>query len=726
MVKMSEQKNMAPDSSLASKGFNINPLDILRFLLSKWYWFVLSIALFGGWAWYKYSTTQFRYTTNATVMFKDAHASARQAGLDRLANATPQVNISNEILQFQSPELMRKAILRLHAEIDYTIMDYLRVEELYSNSPIKVSFLDVADDQTATLQVTPIDDQKVRLAGFTTGGPLTAPLGKTVRTPLGKLSITKTLFYNKEWFGRTINVKKNDINVTVGNICPNLTITQGSADAGMSYGYNSSSILYMYLSDVNPTRAEDILNTLIDIYNEETISDKNQIAINTSNFIDERLAIIEKELGGVEAQIQNYKESHNMVDLGSVTSQAQSQRERYSTEVKDLLLQQQTGQYLRDYLRDPSKATDLIPTNTGVSNGAIEEQINQYNKSKLRRDKLLEGGGGENNPVIEDLNSTLNSMRQNILRSVDNMNANISAKIEDVANRAGQASARMSQIPKQQRQMLSIERQQHIKEELYLYLLNKREENALSLATTESNARVLQPAYGNKTPISPIFGTMMTKNMAMAVGLPLATLLFLFFFDTRVKSRKDIEDMTSVPFIGEIPKHSFSKNPLGKSQRIVVLNDSRDITSEAFRIVRTNMDFMRVKAENLQVVTFSSFGASAGKTFVSSNLAASFAQTGKKVIIIDLDIRKGTLTIHTKHHQEKGMTNYLSGQAELDDIIKHDDICENLDIIPAGGIAPNPAELLLSDRLDKMVDELRTRYDYILIDNVPTEWWPTP
>ena len=348
MVKMSEQKNMAPDSSLASKGFNINPLDILRFLLSKWYWFALSVAIFGGWAWYRYSTTQFRYSTNSTVMFKDAHASARQAGLDRLANSTPQVNISNEILQFQSPELMRKAVLRLHAEVDYTVMDYLRVEELYSRSPVKVSFLDITDDQTASLQVTPIDDEKVRLAGFTTGGPLTAPLGKTVRTPLGKLNISKTLYYNKEWYGRTINVFKNDINVTVSQLCPNLSITQASAEAASSYGFgNTSSILYMNLSDVNPTRAEDILNTLIAIYNEETISDKNQIAINTSNFIDERLAIIEKELSGVEGQIQEFKEAHDMIDLGSVTSTEQGHRERYSTEVKDLLLQQQTGHYLR-------------------------------------------------------------------------------------------------------------------------------------------------------------------------------------------------------------------------------------------------------------------------------------------------------------------------------------------------------------------------------------------
>ena len=456
MVKMTEQKSLQPDSALAAKGFNINPLDILKYLLHNWFWFVLSIAVFGGWAWYKYSKTQFRYTTNATVMFKDAHTTARQAGLDRLANATPQVNVSNEILQFQSPELMRQAVLRLHAEVDYKIKDYLRWEELYSNAPIKVTFYDVDDDRTASMEVTPIDEKTVRLTGFSTGEKLIAPLGKTVKTPLGKVLVTKTLSYGTEWLGHTIFVDKRDINVVVGEFCPNLSITQGSTDENNYYNGANSSILYMNFSDVSPERAEDILNTLIAIYNEETITDKNQIAINTSNFIDERLEIIEKELSGVEGQIQNYKEANNMVDLGTATSQSVSQRERYSTEVKDLVLQQQTGLYLRDYLRDPSKATELIPANTGISNGSIENQISEYNTAKLRRDKLLEGGGGENNPVIEDLNKSLNAMRQNIMRSVDNMNANISAKIDDIANRAGQATARMSQIPRQQRQMLSI------------------------------------------------------------------------------------------------------------------------------------------------------------------------------------------------------------------------------------------------------------------------------
>ena len=718
MVKMPEQKSMSSENSLASKGFNVNPLDLVKYLLANWYWFALSLALFCGYGWYKYSTTQFRYSTSATVMFKDARASAQMAGLDRLANTTPRVNISNEILQFQSPELMRQAVLRLHAEVDYTVMDYLRVKELYSQTPVRLSFIDAPEEKVFDLKVTPIDGRTVRLSSFSTGGDdITVNMGDTVKTPVGKVLATKTLYYGPEWYGRTVNVSKNSVRQVVSKFCGNLSISQGSTDDNNYYGWNDSSILYLSYEDVSPSRAEDVLNMLIAIYNEETITDKNQIAINTSNFIEERLAIIEKELGGVESQIQSYKEANNMVDINSFSSTEMGHKEQYGTQVKDLMLQQQTGSYISNYLNDPSKATELIPANTGLADGSIDAQINQYNAAKLRRDKLLEGGG-ENNPVVEDLNNELNSMRQNIRRSVDNMNANIRAKINDISNRANQASARVSQLPRQQRQMLSIERQQHIKEELYLYLLNKREENALSLATTESNARVLQPAQGFDSPVSPILKALMARDITLAVGLPLAILVFLFFFDTKVKNRKDIEEMTSVPFIGEIPKHTVSKDDKDKGN-IVVLSNGRDITSEAFRIVRTNMDFMRVKAKELKVITFSSFGAGAGKTFVSSNLAASFAQTGKKVILIDLDIRKGTLSYRTKHKQTAGMTNYLSGQAKLEDIIVRNSICENLDVIPSGSIAPNPAELLLSQQLDDLIAYLRTKYDYIFVDNVP-------
>ena len=589
MVKMSEQKDLSPDKSLTNRGFNINPLDIAKYLLSNWYWFVLSVAVFGGVAWYKYATTQYKYSSTASVMFRDAKTTARDAGLDRLALGAPQVNITNEILQFQSPQLMHDAIWRLHAEVSYTIMDYLRVKELYTQAPVNVAFLDATDSQEYSLDVTVIDDKSVEISNLSIGNSTerTATIGKAFKTPFGKMQINKTLFFNENWYGRTIKVQKMDVNKLASQLLSGLSIYQAETDENNSgsYGSKSSSILNMSLRDVSPERAADVLNMIITIYNEETIRDKNQSAINTSNFINDRLVIIAKELGGVESQLQSFKQANNMIDLGNEMGTSLGQREQYTQQAKDLYMQSKMGQYIKGYITDPQKARELIPTGTGIADAGIEAQIQQYNATMQKRDKLLEGSS-DKNPVVADLNKSLTQMRQSIVRSVDNMNVTTQAKLQDITSRAGQANARASRIPSQQRQLLSIERQQRIKEELYLYLLNKREENALSMATTETNARVLQTAQPVNNPVSPGEKSVMSKGIMAGLALPAAILLFILFFDTRIKSRKDIEDAVSVPFIGEIPKRSRKKDEKGKND-IVVLSNGRDVVSEAFRIVRT-------------------------------------------------------------------------------------------------------------------------------------------
>ena len=549
MVKMSQQPDLSPTKTGSVKGFTINPLDIAKYLLGNWYWFALSVAIFGGFQWYRYATTQCEYRTNATVMFKDARANAQMAGLDRLASAAPAVNVSNEILQFMSPQLMTDAVQRLNADVSYEVMDYLRVKELYSKTPVKITFIDADAEQQLSLQVTVNDANHAILSDFSIGDskPLMATFGKTVSTPLGKLKVTKTLSLNQDWFGKSVNVVKRQVSTVVNRLCSNLHISQAEADASTTTASRMSSILNMQIQDVSPERAADVLNMLITIYNEENIKDKNQVAVNTSDFINERLQIIEKELGGVEQKIQEYKQANDMIDVASAANISSGQKEQYTTQAKDLMLQARLGQNIKDYLIDPSKETDLIPANTGIADANIEAQIAQYNTTKLRRDKLLEGSS-EKNPVVEDMNKALHSMRQSIIRSVDNMNVNTNVKLREISSRAGQASARVAAIPRQQRQMLTIERQQNIKQELYLYLLNKREENALSLATTESNARVLQPAHSNETVVSPLRQQMVMKGVLAGLALPAAILLFILFFDTSIKSRKDIEDATTVPW----------------------------------------------------------------------------------------------------------------------------------------------------------------------------------
>ena len=715
MIKMSEQSDLSGDKTVGGGGFNINPIDIIMYLLSKWYWFVLSVGLFGGYAWYQYAQTPFVYSRSATVMIKDAYSNNIGRGLDRF-NTYSYTNVSNEILQFQSHKLMRDVVNRLNANVCYTIMDGLREEELYSQAPVKVSFPEAEDHHTFSLTVSAVNDKGVKLSGFSTdagGQEVLAALGDTVQTPIGKLVVTPTLYYTDKWYNVPVVVRRQSTDSMASLFRGNLNISQAENDA---------SILYLSLNDFSTARAEDVLNMLITVYNEETIKDKNQIAINTSNFINERLVIIEKELGNVETDLQSYKQDNDMIDIGSAASMSMSDKRQFSTETQDLQMQARMARYIKHYLTAPTKATDLIPSNTGIADINIETQIAAYNANKLKRDKLIEGSS-DKNPIVQELNKNLNAMRQNIIRAVDNMIVSIDVKLNEAQSRAGEAKWRVANIPKQQRQMLSIERQQRIKEELYLYLLNKREENALSQATTETDARVLDPAGGGDTAISPNGRNMIMAGVVKGIALPTVVLLMLMFFDTRIRNRKDIEDAVSVPFLGEIPKDSSKtkgsddKKP---AQGIAVRAQGRDIVSEAFRIIRTNMDFMRVKSKNMQVITFSSFGPGAGKTYVSSNLAASFAQTDKKVILIDMDIRKGTLTSHTHiHNKEKGVTSYLAGKAGLDEIIKRNELCDNLDFIPAGPIAPNPAELLLSEQLEAMIAELRRRYDYIFVDNVP-------
>lgn len=711
MIKMSEQNDMSPDKfSNVGSMFNINPIDILMYLLSKWYWFVLSIALFGGYAWYQYAKTPFQYSRSATVMIKGASRQIRGNGLDRF-QTTSYTNVSNEILQLKSYKLMRDVVTRLNVHIDYVVMDGLREKELYTQSPVQIRFVD--DNRLpTTLTITPVNRTEIHLSDFEkgTGQTLKANLGDTIQTPAGQLVVTSTLYHTDEWYGKPISIRKNTLDAAASHFLSNLSVTQTDNDAA---------VLYTALRDFSTVRAEDVLNTLITIYNEETIKDKNQIAINTENFINERLVKITKELDDVETQIETFKLENELIDVNSAASMSMSQKQQFTSQAKELEMQRRMSGFIRDYLTDPAKATELIPANTGIAMN-IESQIAAYNLNKLKRDKLVEGSS-DKNPVVQELNKSLNAMRQNIIRAVDNTIVSIDTKLNEAEAMRGQAAYRVSNIPKQQREMLNIDRQHRIKEELYLFLLNKREENALAQATTETDARVLDPAGGSDMPISPNGRAIIMGGVIKGTALPLVILLAILFFDTRIRNRKDIEDATNVPFLGEIPKDTNKKTQKvdGKKEDIVVRVHGRDIVSEAFRIIRTNMDFMRVKSKNLQVVTFSSFGPGAGKTYVSTNLAASFAQTNKKVILIDLDIRKATLSSRTKKDRTKGMTSYLSGQSGINEIIQKDGVCENLDLISAGPTAPNPSELLLSERLEELIAELRTRYDYIFIDNVP-------
>ena len=700
---------MQTNNSSNKNDQGLNIVDLFMYLASQWKWFLLSILICGGIAWYNYARAPLVYFRSATVIIKDPSNKASTSGLDRFDNFINKVNVANEILQFRSKKLMREVVQRVHADVSYQIKDGLRSNELYNESPVLVSLPDALPEQSFSFTMTLKDAKTVTLSDFS--GIEAKPsyevaLNDTVAIIEGmNVVVTATNYLRDSWLNTPIRVQKLPVESMVNYYKNALGIQQEDEEA---------SILTLALKDSSPARAEDVLNTLITVYNEEAIKEKNQVAVNTANFINERLIIIERELGNVESNLESFKQRNQIVDIASSAGMYMTESQKYNADAMELETQLRLANFIKDYLTDPSKETDLIPSNTGISDMNIENQISLYNAAKLKRDHLIDDSS-VNNPVVQELNNSLRAMKQSIIRAVDNMIVSLNVKRNDAQNREMRAQDRVTAIPTKERQMLSIERQQKIKEALYLFLLNKREENALSQAMADNNARVIDGAEGSNAPISPNRNRILLLGLLVGIALPGAVCLAILFMDTRVHGRKDIEGATSVPYLGEIPLDKEAMKDHRK-QVMAVKEQGDDIVSEAFRILRTNMAFLSKKDKPAQVITFTSFNIGAGKTFIARNLSMSLAYMKKRVVMVDLDIRKGTLSRHFGHYHV-GVTNYLSdNMVKVDDIIQHQ---EGFDLIPAGILAPNPAELLMDNRLDELMNELRTRYDYIIADNVP-------
>lgn len=700
---------MQTNNSSNKNDQGLNIVDLFLYLASQWKWFLLSILICGGIAWYNYARAPLVYFRSATVIIKDPSNKASTSGLDRFDNFINKVNVANEILQFRSKKLMREVVQRVHADVSYQIKDGLRSNELYNESPVLVRLPDALAEQNFSFTMTLKDAKTVTLSDFS--GIEAKPsyevaLNDTVAIAEGmNVVVTATNYLNDSWMKMPIRVRKLPVESMVNYYKNALGIQQEEEE---------SSILTLALKDSSPARAEDVLNTLITVYNEEAIKEKNQVAVNTANFINERLIIIERELGNVESNLESFKQRNQIVDIASSAGMYMNESQKYNADAMELETQLRLANFIKDYLTDPGKETDLIPSNTGISDMNIENQISLYNAAKLRRDHLIDDSS-VNNPVVQELNNSLRAMKQSIIRAVDNMIVSLNVKRNDAQNREMRAQDRVTAIPTKERQMLSIERQQKIKEALYLFLLNKREENALSQAMADNNARVIDGAEGSNAPISPNRNRILLLGLLIGIALPGAVCLAILFMDTRVHGRKDIEGVTSVPYLGEIPLDKEAMKD-GRKRVMAVKEQGDDIISEAFRILRTNMAFLSKKDKPTQVITFTSFNIGAGKTFIARNLSMSLAYMKKRVVMVDLDIRKGTLSRHFGHYHV-GVTNYLSDNTvKLDDIIQHQD---GFDLVPAGILAPNPAELLMDNRLDELMNELRARYDYIIADNVP-------
>lgn len=691
----------------------VNVMDLLRIALRSWYWFVLTLAVCLAVAWVKLNSTAPVYTRTASVLIKGGNGSGRISTesqmFQEMGLMSATVSIDNEMLIFKSERLSQEVVKRLNLQTSYLYEEGLRTLDLYTKSPLRVRFAD-EDVRPGSFRITILSDKEVELFGFA-GRESVRLRGKTgtlLNTPMGKVEVFPTLFYQNSWKGKTLEVVQQDT-ARLARSYSN-RIVAAAAQKG-------AAVVNLTLEDVSAERAEDFLNTLVVVYNEDVIQDKNKMLQNSDAFIKERLAILENDLGGVEGEIASFKQRNKMVAVEAEAEAASSGAAQYQQESFKLENQIQLVRMIRDYLVDPAHATELIPSNTGVSDVNIEGQISTYNALLLERDKIRQSSGDEN-PAVQEMNRTLEVTRQAMVRTVDNALASLRIRLQQAEAQERSMAQRMTQVPEHEKYMLSVERQQKVKEQLYIYLLQKREENALAQSITESNARVVEPAKGPYKPISPVGSMYYLIAVAVGLGLPALVLFLSFVLNTKIRNRKDIEDNLTVPFLGDIPFHKWSKGKM--REETVVRADGKDAVTEAFRMLRTNIGYMQVGGKENKVIMMTSMNPDSGKTFVVSNLALMMAYAGKKVLLIDLDIRKGALSRLFEGKKQPGITHYLSGKITREELIHRLPQSENLDIIFSGVVPPNPAEMLLSEELDALVHDLREQYDYILIDNVPS------
>lgn len=701
-----ESTKVIPVSGEAEKSINV--LDIIKYLLYYWKWYMLVICLFVFYFYYEYSKTQYVYQQSMNVMIKTPTNAQLSMRLSRYSGLAP-VNVTNEILQFKSKELMRKVVRQLNTNINYTINQGLRENELYRQSPIRVEY-DKDKDVFISMWVKLEDNGKLNVTLWPK-----SPNEKTFQASFNQkfeindiaLMISSTDKFSSGWIGKTIKVQIVPVNSAAAMFSNNLAISQTREDA---------SVITFSLNDYSTSRAADILHEMVIEYNKQTIEDKTKVAINTEAFIKERLALIEEELNSVESQLEQKKVENGGEDLSSYGDRYLSESISSEGQIKQLETQIYLANMVKDYLQNSLKDNDLIPVNMGLEDANINLQINQYNDLLLKRNRFVDSGN-EQNPIVEELNNSLKELRKNINLSVDNILSNLSTTKGITEEEMYSARSIAQEMPGKLRQLLTIERERKVKDDLYVFLLNRREENALSRVTAEDNAQFVDLPSGSSAPVSPV----LYKKLAIAIGcgllFPSVVLLIILMLDTNVRTRKEIEDVVDVPFLAEIP---FSKDVQGNDNQITIRSQGHDSLSESFRILRTNLGFMGVDTEPQRVITFTSFSSGAGKTFSSVNVAASLIQINKKVVIVDLDLRKGTLSFDADVKTEKGITHYLSDSTlNVDDIIIKDKPGIGIDMVPIGIIAPNPVELLLSKRLDQLISELKIKYDYIVVDNVP-------
>lgn len=725
---LQELQGGKPDDALRAKEF-------FYLCLAKWRWFVVSVLSCVCVAVFYILCTPPLYTRSAFLLVKE-DTKGKAIGSDvasmfaDLGLTQASVNVNNELIAMRMPSVVKEMVKRLGLDTDYRVNGFLHKETLYGKElPVKAVLpgLEEAESVSFTIQLLP--GGKVELDDFKSSERdleseiVTGTLNDTLQTPLGKIVLAPTPFYSATEEYPLIYVSRTDLYNCVDGCIENLEAELSSEDA---------TVIKLSYKDISIPRAEDVLNTVIAVYNEEWMKDKNQVTVSTSQFISERLEMLEHELGKVDSDISTYKSENLLPDAEKASMLFMEQAQENNNRLIAISTQASIAKYIRDHLTGGKKRNQLIPANLGLESTDIERLITEYNTIQLKRNNLITNSSDQN-PLIADLDQSLAAMRGSIVSSIDNLVLSLNTQRDELLQNERRTTVKIAVNPDQTKYLQTVGRQQKVKEALYLFLLQKREENELSQAFTAYNTRILTPPVGNFKPIAPRKKLILLAAFCFGLFIPLVVIYMRESMNTTVRGRKDLEKL-SVPFIGEIPLYMGRREHkdwivkalrlFGKQRpeqkQIVVKEGKRDVVNEAFRVLRTNLEFMA--GNGTEVFLLTSFNPGSGKTFLTMNIAASLAIKGKKVLVIDSDLRHASLSAYAGT-PDTGLSDYLAGRvASWQEIVcKIDEKYQTLDIVPVGTIPPTPTELLFSERLERFIAEIRSHYDYVFIDCPPVD-----
>lgn len=729
--------------------------ELLKKYLKKWYWFVISVGLCLVVAFVILRTEPVKFKVETSILLRKSSTNfARDAALmEAIGIAGVSKEVEDEIQILTSKTLMREVIDTLKIKNEYYVKTGWKYEELYRHTPIVIHNVNGDLNFNDTISRNLTFTIKKHKKGFridvedyqSKTKHIVESLSQPINTPAGtyRFEYTDNPFDENATYRVLVNQTTALVNLY------NATVSVGSTN-------KKSNAISISTNSACVEKTIDVLNTLVHLYNLDGIEDKNLIALNTKNFIDSRIQLIEKDLFSVEKEVETYKKENQLTDIKTdaklyLESSSVYERQRVALETQLNLVN-----YMEEYIKDDNRKYELIPSGivlesktpsttgslssstfpsfsldsasskgnsnadnsnalisaTGINDANFRNLVKDYNELVLERMKLIRTTNGSN-PVITQLNQQLDVLRKNVLMSIGNMKQTIKISLNDAIAKENSFKSKIREIPTQERQYMEIKRQQEIKEELFLFLLQKQEETALTLASTTPSAKTLDKAYASPIPVSPKKSMILLFALIIGAILPIIVIYIIDIFDNKINDRAELKKILLAPYLGSIGLYKGT----GK---IVIEDKITTPVAEMFRQVRSNLQFMLSGNKEASVILVTSTISGEGKSFVSINLAASLALTKKKTVLVGLDIRSPKLRIYLDIPYQNGLTIYLSDdKCELDEITYKLNGNIDLDVIPTGPIPPNPSELLMSDRLGVLFEQLREKYDYIIVDSAP-------